>query len=288
MDSFITIVGVVWEYVKVFASSNFFIVIVSAGVGAFGGALGAQMISEKTRRREDLQKEIRNTNTAIMMSFSICNTYLMLKENHVAPLKENFEQQNRDLEEFERSRMALNGENAVFAFQANFLTIPPLSTRTDQLQMLAFEKISLNGRPLALVDALTNTIHSLNIIVAKRNQLIETYQAQRPIQDKILKNIYFGRPDDHGHVDSNYPDTVEGIHNQTDDCVFFSKLLCDDLIAHGKMLVERYEKTISKRDVPTVNQTDFAKSEQKGLMPNPASYADWTSSFMKLSDKKNK
>ena len=286
MDPFITAVGVFWEYVKVFASSNFFIVFVSAGAGAFGGALGAQMISEKTRRKEDLQKEIRNTNTAIMVAFGISNSYLMLKDKNVNPLKENFEKQKLELEEFERSRKALNGENAVFEFQADFQIITPLSIRTDKLETLTFEKISLNGRPLALVDALTNTIHALDIFILKRNQLIEIYRAQGHIPGKVLLGFYFGRPDDHGHIDTNYPDSMEGIYDLTDDCVFFSNLLCDDLITHGKKLAERYERTISKKDVPTINEVHFAKAEQKGLMPNPANYESWTSSFVKQPENK--
>ena len=287
MDPLITAVGVIWEYVKVFASFNFFVAFVSASAGAFGGALGAQMISEKIRRREDLQKEIRNTNAAIMVAFSICNSYLISKDHNVNPLKESFDRHKLEFEEFDkRSRKALNGERAVFEFEADFRTITPLSIRTDLLQTFAFEKISLNGRPLVLVDTLTQTISSLNSSIVKRNQLIETYRAQEPIRGKVLTQIYFGRPDDHGNIDNTYPDSMEAIYRLTDDCIFFSKLLCDDLVAHGKKLAERYEKTISKKDVPTINQPHFEKAERIGLMPDPASYADWTSSFVKQADKK--
>ena len=272
----------VWEYAKVFANSNFFVAFVSACAGAFGGALGAQFISEKSRCKEDLQKEIRNTNSAIMVAFGICNSYLMLKDKIVNPIKATFDRQKLDLAAFDKETgTVLSGENPVFKFQADFRTITPLSIRTDLVRTLAFEKISLNGRPLALVDVLTQTIFSLHTLIEKRNKLIENYLLRRSLSDQVLVQRYFGQPDDDGHVDTNYPDSLEGIYSLTDECIFFSKLLCDDLTAHGEKLAERYKKTISKKDVPIINQVNFEKSEREGLFPDPVSFADWTTRFVK-------
>ena len=85
MDGFVFALNVIWDYAKIFLGTGFFIALVGAGAGAFGGALGAQIISEKIRRKADFLEEIRSTNAAIVVAFSICNSYLALKDQLVQP-----------------------------------------------------------------------------------------------------------------------------------------------------------------------------------------------------------
>src|SRR5689334_19372520 len=77
-----------------------------AGTGAFAGAYGAQIITERSKLREELTKEIRNTNAAISISFGICNFLLSMKHQHVKDLKEKYDAQRKDFfAHFERMRV---------------------------------------------------------------------------------------------------------------------------------------------------------------------------------------
>jgi len=76
-----------WLDVKDFFNSVFFTAIAGSLAGAFAGALAARRMADKTRNREELLKEIRATNAAIMLAFGICNYHLSIKKQHIKSLK---------------------------------------------------------------------------------------------------------------------------------------------------------------------------------------------------------
>lgn len=119
-------------------------------------------------------------------------------------------------------------------------------------------------------------MHSLSTSLEKRNQLIESYKlANVPISAPL----YFGLPQD-GHINQDYPSTIEAIYSQTDDGIFFSQLLCKDLVEHGEQVTAKFKKKYGKV-APTINKPDFAKAEALSLMPKADNYADWVSMFVK-------
>jgi hypothetical protein len=61
-------------------NSSFVIAAVGGFAGAVGGALGAQNIAERSRRSDLLVAELNATNSAIMLSMTVCNTALGLKK----------------------------------------------------------------------------------------------------------------------------------------------------------------------------------------------------------------
>ena len=259
-----------------FANSTFF----TSLIGAFAGAYGGQYIVERIKNRENLLAEIRNTNAAIMMAFDICNSYLSLKKQHVKTLKENHDRHVQDLNQFHAERkQGTIADDVVFRFQADFQSLETMLVPIGVLQKLIFEKISLNGRPLNLTATLIRTIQSLNNSIQKRNQLIELYKANSPIPDEVLATHYFGLPDKNGHIDNIYPSCVQFIYEQTDDCIFFSKLLCEDLVTHGEQLKKKFGKKS-----PKINKPDFQKAVDAGLMPDKNKYSDWKTMFVKRDD----
>ena len=171
MDEYSSLIYKMLDLAKSFASSSAFIALISAGAGAFFGALGAQWIFERSKRKNDLRTEIGRINQAIVLSFGICNSFLGLKEQLVRPIKEGFERQKEEFLEF-RSKSVGGRENPIFEFNADFRTISPLCVDTILLRYLAFEKSSLIGRPLSLVDVLTQTVNSLRDSIDRRNNLI--------------------------------------------------------------------------------------------------------------------
>lgn len=273
-----------WVCIKDFLNSVFFTAIAGSMAGAFAGAWAAQRIAEKEKLRDQLLKEIRGTNTAIMLSLGICNSLIQIKRQHVKPLKDSFEAQLAALQNHKQKRDAgLIAPEVEFRFLADMqiLSLPPLPI--DILQTEAFEKISLEGRPISLTTTLGQTIHNLRLSMAMRNNLIETHMASK---EEIKAEDYFGLPTQ-GKINEMYPSLVRAIYKQTDEGIFFSHLLCQDLIEHGKSVVEQFEKNF-KKGAPKINGADFSKAKELGLLPSAEGYGDWFTAFVKSSDTETK
>jgi len=268
-----------WEATKNLANSAFTTSLIGSLAGAFAGAVAAQQIAERGKHREELLREIRNTNAAIAIAFGICNSLLALKKQHVKDLKTRFDAQKAAALKFQQKRK--NGEiqdDAQFVFQTDLQTLQAHSLPTDTLRAIVFERLSLVGRTLNLVITLAQTAQSLDDSVEKRNALIERYKTEFANDNRNLPPLYFGFPYGEGHVNLDYPGTVEAIYNQTNDGIFFSDLLCKDLHEHGQHLADEFKKKF-KKEAPRVNKIDFGTAAE--LMPDEKDYTDWTRAFVK-------
>jgi hypothetical protein len=264
----------VWEAVN----SNFAIALIGGLTGAFGGALGAQHIVERGKRRDELLKELRNTNAATMAAFSACNAALALKKQHVQPMYEQFEREKKALTNFKAQRAAgkVPG-NTGYHFVADLRTFPALVVPIETLKDLVFHKISAYGRALALVSVLEQSLLGLTEGIVKRDILIQRFSTGA-VPAERLHLYYFGMPLPTGDTNQEYPDLVEAIHSYVDDVAFFSALLCSDLIAHGNRVHSAFTKRFGK-GAPKVSTVDFSGPRQKGLIPPEAQYADWLNAF---------
>lgn len=271
---------VCWEAIKSFANSAFVTSLLGALAGAFAGATAAQRIAELSKHREELLREMRNTNAAIALAFGVCNTFLSLKKQHVKSLKENYDVQKASLLEFNRKRKT--GEiqrDVAFKFQADLQTLQPQALPMDTLRIVVFERLSIVGRPLNLVVTLTQTAQCLEESLAKRNTLIEGYKTEFAKDSQGLAPLYFGLPYGEGHIDLGYPGTIDAIYSQTDDGIFFSNLLCKDLHDHGERLSDEFKKKF-KDDPPRISEVDFTTASAAGLMPDEKNYVDWVKAFV--------
>ena len=265
-----------WLEINDFFNSVFFTAIAGSLAGAFAGAYGAQRIAERAKYRDQLLKEVRDTNAAIMVAFGVCNSLLSMKKQHVRSLKEDFETQKTALlDHYKNRELGKISKDEIFRFKADLQTLSLPSLPVDILQKQVFEKLSLVGRPLSLTTMLSQTVHSLSASLEKRNQLIESYKAS----DGFSPAQYFGLPLD-GQVNQDYPSVIDAIYHQTDDGIFFSQLLCKDLVEHGNQIVDQFKKHF-KKGAPTISETDFAKAEKSDLMPNADNYVDWFTMFVK-------
>lgn len=273
-----------WPDVKEFANSVFFTAIVGSLAGAFAGAYGGQRIVERGKSREDLLKEMRNANAAIMVAVGICNLLLSVKKQHTQRLKEGFDTQKATLLDHKAKRESGQfGKDVVFNFQADLETLPPVMLPMQVLQTLIFEKLSLSGRPLVTISVLGSTVGALNGAIEKRNQLIETYKTGIPKLPTDLLHLYFGLPYGGGHINLDYPASIDAIDFHTNGGIFFSRLLCDDLAEYGEQIAARFKRKFGK-GAPRINTTVFTEAEEANLMPNAEEYADWMTMFMKRSD----
>jgi hypothetical protein len=167
----------------------------------------------------------------------------------------------------------------VFEFKANFKSLNPTTKPDGMLVKQVFEQISAGARAYALANTLILIIGSLNQSIVRRNDLIDTWKRSPENLGGNLARFYFGFPDSLGNVDQRYPDSVKAICSLTDDCIFFSQLLCTDLADNG----ERLKKLLGKR-APNVKRPDFSKAVEEDLMPGPGHYEDWTRMFVKHGD----
>jgi hypothetical protein len=273
-----------WTNAKELFSSIFFTSIVNAFAGAFMGAYAAQRIAERTKKRDDLVGEIRDTNAANMVSFTICNSLLALKKQHVKRLKDQYDKDRAALEEHKTKIEAgqIDPAQHPFHFTADLETLPIEKYPADVLQSHVFEKLSVSGRALSLATMVSQTVHALNAAAEKRNQLIESYKTN-PIPEHVFPALYFGLPIN-GNVNRDYPATIEAIHLQTDAGIFFAQLLCKDLTEHAEQLTTRFVRLFPRERAPRASKPDFAKAETAGLMPSAEAFADWTQGFVRLPD----
>lgn len=256
------------------ANSNFFTSLAGAAAGAYGG----QYIVKKEKIRSDLAKELRNTNATTTLVAGIVNEILGVKHQHTKPLKENFDAQRKAFDSALQKRK--EGGDGLFEFQADFQILSVLEMPTQLLQNQAFDKISLNGRALALTSALVRHLHLLNSAIQARNSFVDG-QRERHLSTKELVEAYFGVPDGRGRRDETYSSSVQAIYLYTDDCIFYGSELCRELIRHAEELAKRY----GKRGVMPIARADFQKAADLGLMPDGREHAEWMKAFGKMPTK---
>ena len=263
-------------------NSAFVISLAGAALGAFAGAYGGQRIVERGKLRGELLQEIRNTNAATMLAFTICNAAIGVKGQHVKNLTENFERDRTAAIAFlAKTKEGKRRPDEIFEFRADFRTLPSLDGPIGLLQWQVYDKISITGRPLAAVSVLATTIADLNSIIEHRNRLIASYRAtSAETSTAAIMPLYFGLPLPGGHLDETYPDLMAAIRSKTDDAIFFSKLVGLDLFTHATNTRDQFKKRFGQRQTIAVSKPDFSVVEKGGLMPDEAEYADWTKAFV--------
>src|SRR5262249_50876681 len=132
------------------------------------------------------------------------------------------------------------------------------------------------ARPRASVAVLAQSIVALNSSIRSRNEQVERFRAsQAELGEKVA--VMFGLPRQN-LIDEVYAETMRAIYRQTDDCIFFSRLVCIDLEDHGERL-----RTILRRrfhrDGPRINRVLWRDVEKKGLLPDEEEYQSWITGF---------
>jgi hypothetical protein len=266
--------GTVWQWLN----ANFTIAFVGGLTGAFGGALGAQRIVERTRQKEDWLRELRNTNAATMVAFSACNAALATKRQHTEPLRSKFIEAKEALNRFHAERASGQRQgNAKYEVELDLKVFPAPVVPIETLKDLVFQKLSAVGRPLALVAVLEQSLSGARDAVGRREALVQRF-ATGEIPEHLTAHFYFGLKLPNGHVSQEHADLVEGVYSYVDDIAFFSSLLCSDLMHHGEQLRAAYVKRYGK-DAPRVSTVDFAGPKNSGLLPPDTQYKDWLNAF---------
>ncbi len=254
--------------------SAFLGAIPAACLGALAGAYTAWRIADRSKIKAELIEEIKNTNKAIQIAAHICNSVLNLKNQHVRPLKN----------EFDRIRLSLierrqQNNSGIFEFMADFQTLTPISFPAQTLASIVHDKISVAGRPFSLVSTLLSSTEQLTYTIMSRNNIIIEFKSKADKSNEALARFYLGLPGSDRHVDNTYPDLVEALYSITDDCIFFSKLLSEDLTLHGNRTRKRFI-TQFRGEAPRVIEVSYEKMEDRGLFPPESNYSTWMTGFV--------
>lgn len=270
-----------WELAKQFSGSGAFKTLVAGAFGAFFGAWGAQIIISRNQKREAVVTELNSVAAALMLCFSICNAYVGMKKQIVRPLRERYDEAKRAYDEHQRAVAAYRGgPQPVLQLVTDFQTITPIKIPTEQLESFVFEKISLRGRGLAVAVTLAGAIDGLDKAVQYRNALIEEIRLAAPMDQQVVIQKYLGLRNALGAVDERFRSNVDAVCNQTDDCIFFSRTLAEDLFSYATRL-RRLSFWKLRFGLPKVAQADWTKAEAAGLIPPKEQYADWFTGFPK-------
>jgi hypothetical protein len=254
-------------------TSGVFTSLLASLTGAFGGAWAAKRIAEGTKLREELQKEIRNTNAAASMVYGIANSHLGMKKQHIKVMHDGFFEQRQQLELFQKARKAGTvSPQQVFDFRADMQTLKPMYTPIEQIQKLIFNEISPPSPVLFVTPILIGALQSLNESLVDRNQLIAEWKSNQP---KDLIVVYFGFTKD-GIADQRYMTIVQAIAAQTDDVIAFGMMIGDALYAHAKRQQEKFRKRF-RDEGPAVNKYEFTRFTE--FLPPSANYEGFTAMF---------
>lgn len=191
---------------------------------------------------------------------------------------EEFLKQREALELFKAKRT--KGEvppNAEHRIGADLRIYPAPTTAMETLKGLVFKEISAYGRALALVSVLDQSLVGLSEAIKKRDTWVQSFSSGA-IPNQQFQHYYFGLVLPTGDTNQEYPDLVYAIHSYTDDVIFFSSLLCADLMKHGTAIRKALKK-LSKQNVPRVSTADFSGPRASGLIPPDNQYSDWINGF---------
>lgn len=267
-----------WETVKSFGNSNFFTSFIGALAGAVGGAWAAQRIADNVKGRDQLLDEVRNCNIAIELAHGICSTFINLKEQHVRRLAQTYQEQRARVHaHYDGLRTGAVPAGTVLDIGGlDLQTLSAIPIGVADLRAAVMQNVTAPARPRSLVAVLGQSVDTLNETIKLRNQQITAYRASdAPLNAKVA--YLFGLPRD-GIVDETFAHTIAALSRQTDDCIFFSKLLCSDLADHG----DRLRAVLKRRfrgEAPRIHRVIWDDVAKKGLLPPDSDYASWLTGF---------
>lgn len=266
-------VGIYWESLKKVLDEPWFISVVAAALATWMGARAAEKTSIKNSKREAALTEIRDINHAIMVSYSVGNTMLVFKKQLILSLvHEYFEGRRKFFHDVENSRVPdVDEERRVISVKSNLVYIDAPVLPLDSLDNLIFNKISSGSRCLAATIQLREFYNNLTSAIQTRRNIIENRSS------KLTPYGYYGFPHQ-GVVDSRYHDSIVGMRNYVDDLIFFSTIICEDLMVNGNAAAKTFKKEHGK-GAPLIDRVNFEMAYFEGLVPFRSGYRSWLSGF---------
>jgi hypothetical protein len=228
-----------------------------------------------------MKREVIKSNEAIELLTGVFTAYANLKEQFVANLKRDFDEQRQKVIDHLTGVMSgLIPANRVLNVPLGFKTLDPLSIQSGRIEKVVLENLSISGRPRAALNVLTMTMRMLNNSIEQRNEWMREFKAKEGSLDYNARcRLVFGLRHE-GQTDETYKNFVDSIFSQTDDCMFFSRMILTDVIDYGHEARARFRKKF-RGPIPRITLVSFDAFDQKGLMPSDKGYAGWATGFYK-------
>jgi hypothetical protein len=135
---------------------------------------------------------------------------------------------------------------------------------TDTLERIVFEKFSLGHRGIAAAVSLRDATDDLKLSIDYRNNLISEFQKRPPTTPLERMAFYVGAYMNES-VDLRFGHNLDALFHQVDDCIFFSMLLADELLALEKKLHARNSWKY-RLNVPRQFPADWSIAREQGLI----------------------
>jgi hypothetical protein len=243
--------------------------LITAAFGAFAGAWA----SSRRETKRAVFAELNNINAARALCFSISNKFLSLKQQHILPLHRDYYLLREEIIAAQEAARRAPPQTPL-EVRMDLQVLTPIWLPIETLERLVFEKISIRGRALVAAVDMVGAIDALEKSIAYRTALIGEFGPS--MQQSIEK--YFGLPAN-GRVDERFETNVRALYVQTDDCIFFSRILGQDLFDYGSRLRQRNARWYRLR-VPKLTPENWALAEAQGLLPHREKYKSWLNGFI--------
>jgi hypothetical protein len=248
--------------------------------GAFGalfGALGAQAIVSRQQRRQSVVTELNNVNAALSLCFSTCSAFANAKRQHALPILDAIEDIRMQRDAIWETNKTLTAPLRLpFKPTLEFRTVVPVNVPIEQLERQIFGKISIYGRGLAALSELVRANKGLDHAIAYREELVVEYKGRERSPEEAT-HFYLGNTTS-GGTDTRYPNSVDAINSQMDACIFFSKILADDLARYGNALRKKNAGWLM-RSLPKVAKIDWSPMMDNGIFPSEKTFEKWVKAF---------
>lgn len=279
-----------WEWFGNALNSNFSSSAIGSFAGAVGGAYAAQRIADKVKMRETIERQIRNTNSAILAAGDALNHYISLKRQLGVPLMKHY----RDAQALAAKHLSdieagIVPRGTKIRVPMELVTLEKLPDNfVDPIVSVIRDKLSVHGQLLMIAGALQRSNDQLATTIINRNALIEKI-ANGDIQAGFSAvEIYLGLRNGAGHVNDVYLSHMNTFEKSLDDCIWFTNTISKLLQLHGVKMRNQNRASLLKR--LNIGRTDpkvaapKLRNEYLDMLPPDESYAAWAASVDEIID----
>ncbi|AZD78736.1 hypothetical protein [Pseudomonas chlororaphis] len=257
-------------WLKSLGNSSFFTTVFGALAGAFAGAWAAQRIAARNKLQDELLKEIRSVNSAILLGQAIFNIALAIKVDGALPLKTAYDEEVKIFKE------NANDFQGKFKGELNLEKIRCATMPISALHPLVLTEISSSAGAVRALLHLKIAIDGHLEAHVSRNDLIDGFIRKEFPRGLKFEDLYFGQERD-GVTHRAYADSIRDIYKTADDILFYSQKMCEYLHLHAVGLRLKYKK-VSKEKI-IIGKLIIDSRVDPNLIPREESYAEWLAGY---------
>jgi hypothetical protein len=239
----------------------------TVATAAFGSVIGAWLTSRAQAKRR-LIDELKAVRAARALCFSISNKAMTLKGQQMRPMKQRYDEAVTAFQKHHTGLLLLS---------LDLQEISQLKFPGDVLERIVFEKCAIGEKALAAVVSLSGSIDDLRNAIDFRNGLISEFRKKRSMMSDLERmQLYVGAPQAE-QVDNRFAHNMAAMSSQTDDCIFFSMTLSDELLSYSNVL--RSRNKMFRSGMSKLLPIDWSIAQQADLIPAESEYAGWLAGF---------